>query len=70
MKKEHRTSSCPFCKNSEPAIAVSDVSSAEYEGYACFCPKCGAEGPIKKTEVLAIKAWNRAPRNDGSDGSE
>jgi Lar family restriction alleviation protein len=46
---------CPFC-GEEPSMSQ---SYAGWFGLTCDSPTgCGAEGPYKETEALAIDAWN------------
>jgi hypothetical protein len=62
QKKTVALCSCLFCDGGE--LIVSDV---ERDGYkpedwpsAVFCGGCGARGPWRATEELAVEAWNGA----------
>ena len=44
---------CPFCRKARGKIRK--VNSASFQG---ACPKCGASGPKRASEQLALRAWN------------
>lgn len=52
---------CPLCGSKEIDILSFGISCVT-EHYFCYCKKCIAVGPDKKTKHLAIKAWNKSLR--------
>ena len=61
MKREPKP--CPFCKKS------TTVGLDGYQGLwwvRCCNHRCGAGGPMRTTELAAIKAWDAAWK--GSEG--
>lgn len=57
--------SCPFCEvgfeGGERHIHVEQDTSNKV---ACFCPHCGANGPLEDTEREAFHSWNDVRTND------
>jgi Lar family restriction alleviation protein len=51
---------CPFCGGEA-------VTCLLFHRFRCACrnPACGATGPMRKTEVAAIRAWNRRAKSEG-----
>ena len=54
---------CPWCKSMgryPHKIYVKDHNNInmQHKKYACWCSKCGCEGPLANTEVIAIILWN------------
>lgn len=47
---------CPFCSECRGLVVV--CAYPDDEGYFVLC-KCGANGPLGKTEEEAIELWNR-----------
>ncbi len=45
---------CPFCGGKRVSIYM----ARDWRRRVAIC-NCGVEGPSKKTNQLAIKAWNR-----------
>ena len=48
---------CPFCHKAN-AIVIANIATYHV---ACQNIRCKAEGPIRKREIGAIKAWNQRP---------
>lgn len=52
---------CPFCGG------VAELKAPGYEHYSpcwCKCTQCGAEGPVKSSELEAEKGWNERGQED------
>jgi Lar family restriction alleviation protein len=49
---------CPLCGCEKSEACYSEI------GYAVYCDKCGARGPLAKTKADAIAAWNRRADDD------
>ena len=46
---------CPFCSNTDNLEAIGSVPPI----YFIKCYSCHAMGPIRESETLAVKAWNK-----------
>ncbi|KAA8387655.1 restriction alleviation protein, Lar family [Acetobacter sp. DmW_136] len=50
---------CPFCGDAHRLVAtVTDEVSALVLNNWVSCENCDAEGPLKKSRIEAITAWN------------
>ena len=52
MPEEREIAPCPFCGG--PARVLD-----ECDCYSVMCDGCDAEGPLRKTEIGAVSAWNK-----------
>lgn len=53
---------CPFCgcKDVDPGECMGARPDGTREvGAGCQNRKCGAVGPMRRTEIAAARAWNR-----------
>ena len=56
---------CPFCGDGPLEGVLNIIKGGSRYYFRCYCWKCGAMGPIKKTEDGADTAWNRRVQPDG-----
>ena len=58
---------CPFCASAD--ITLDRLGNDERPFFVMTCGECQADGPIKPTEALALKAWNTRHRKHDGDGN-
>ena len=53
-KKSYLLIPCPFCGSRAEPDFYKDINTIR-----CSNENCDAQGPMRKTDINAIKAWNR-----------
>ena len=59
---DKRLNQCYFCNSAKVIVGpdYSDLPGGSYRMFVVTCGSCGAQGPSKDTEEIAIMSWNLA----------
>ena len=62
MTNNDKLNPCPFCHSTEADVQT--YWNGEWFYAYCWGDECGAKGPERSTEALAIEAWNKRSKQE------